>query len=91
MILRTTAHLQANLIGACKMRIAHDFGSVRIVHLGSPFDHASDIVVETLEADGTWKRYAGFNSLSDDYAITNSRQAADRAVKMKAAEAAGAI
>ena len=73
------------------MRVAHDFGLVRIVHLGSPFDHASDIVVETLEADGTWKRYAGFNSLSDDYAFTNSSEAAGRAVKMKAAEAAGVI
>lgn len=71
------------------MRVAHDFGLVRIVHLGSPFDHASDIVVETKEADGTWKRYAGFNSLSDDYAHTNAREAAGRAVKMKAAEAAG--
>lgn len=67
------------------MRIAHDYGLVRIVHLGSPMDHASDIVVETLEADGTWKRFAGFNSLSDDYAFTNSREAAGRAVKLKAA------
>lgn len=73
------------------MRVAHDFGLVRIVHLGSPFDHASDIVVETLEDDGTWKRYAGFNSLSDDYAFTNSREAAGRAIKMKAAEVAGVI
>jgi hypothetical protein len=73
------------------MRVAHDFGLVRIVHLGSPMDHASDIVVETKENDGTWKRYAGFNSLSDDYAFTNSREAADRAIKKLAAEAAGAI
>lgn len=73
------------------MRVAHDWGKVRIVHLGSPMEHASDIVVETLEDDGTWKRYAGFNSLSDDYAFTNSREAAGRAIKMKAAEAAGAV
>ena len=73
------------------MRVAHDFGLVRIVHLGSPFDHASDIVVETQETDGTWKRYAGFNSLSDDYAFTNSKEAAGRAIKKLAAEAAGAI
>jgi len=73
------------------MRVAHDWGKVRIVHLGSPMDHASDIVVETLEDDGTWKRYAGFNSLSDDYAFTNSREAAGRAIKMKAAEAAGVV
>ena len=70
------------------MRVAHDFGLVRIVHLGDPMQHASDIVVETQEADGTWKRYAGFNSLSDDYAFTNSREAAGRAIKKLAAEAA---
>ena len=73
------------------MRIAHDFGLVRIVHLGSPMDHASDIVVETQEADGTWKRYAGFNSLSDDYAYTNSREAAGRAIKQIAAEMANKV
>ena len=73
------------------MRVAHDFGLVRIVHLGSPMDHASDIVVEILQAEGTWKRYAGFNSLSDDYAFTNSREAANRAIKQVSAEAAAAI
>ena len=73
------------------MRVAHDWGKVRIVHLGSPMDHASDIVVETLEDNGVWKRYAGFNSLSDDYAFTNSREAAGRAIEMKAAEAAKAM
>lgn len=73
------------------MRIAHDFGLVRIVHLGSPMDHASDIVVETLEADGTWKRYQGFNSLSDDYAHTNAREAAGEAIKRIAKEKAGAV
>ena len=73
------------------MRVAHDYGKVRIVHLGSPMEHASDIVVETQEADGTWKRYAGFNSLSDDYAYTNSQEAAGRAIKKLAAEAAGAL
>ena len=73
------------------MSIAHDFGLVRIVHLGSPMDHASDIVVETQEADGTWKRYAGFNSLSDDYAYTNSQEAAGRAIKQIAAEMANKV
>ncbi len=72
------------------MRVAVDLGLVRIIHLSSPIDHASDIVVQTLEADGTWKKFAGFNSMSDDYAFANSREAAGRAVKMKAAEAAGA-
>jgi hypothetical protein len=69
------------------MRVAKDFGKVRIVHLGSPFDHAADIVVEILR-DGEWERFAGFNSLSDDYAFANSQEAAGRAIKMLAAEAA---
>lgn len=73
------------------MRVAHDFGLVRIVHLGSPMEHASDIVVETKEADGTWKRYRGFNSLSDDYAHTNAREAAGEAIKRIAKEKAGAV
>ena len=73
------------------MRVAHDFGLVRIVHLGDPMEHASDIVVETLEADGTWKRYRGFNSLSDDYAHTNAREAAGEAIKRIAKEKAGAV
>ena len=73
------------------MRVAHDFGLVRIVHLGDPMQHASDIVVETQEDDGTWKRYAGFNSLSNDYAHTNAREAAGEAIKRIAKEKAGAV
>lgn len=69
------------------MRVAHNYGLVRIVHLGSPFEHASDIVVETLE-DGVWTRYQGFNSFSDDYAFTNSQESARRAIKMMAEKAA---
>ena len=69
------------------MYIAHDFGKVRIVHDGSPFDTAYDVKVEWL-VDGKWELFRGFNSLSDDYAFTNSREAAGRAIKMKAAEAA---
>jgi len=72
------------------MYIAHDFGPVRIVHEGSPFERAYDIRVEWLR-DGEWTLYHGFNSLSDDYACTNSREAAGRAVKLLVAEAAGVI
>lgn len=67
------------------MIVSKDFGKVRIVNMGSPFDHAADIVVEVMR-DGAWERYAGFNSLSDDYAFTNSQDAARRAIKMLAAE-----
>jgi len=72
------------------MYIAHDWGKVRIVHDGSPFERAYDIRVEWLK-DGEWALYHGFNSLSDDYACTNSREAAGRAIKQLAAEAAGVI
>ena len=71
------------------MRVAHDFGSVRIVHDGSPFDTAYDIKVEWL-LDGEWQLYHGFNSLSDDYAFTNSQEAAGRAIKKLAARVASA-
>jgi hypothetical protein len=72
------------------MRIANDWGKVRIVYDGSPFDVAYDIKVEWL-VEGEWKLYQGFNSLSDDYAFTNSREAAGRAIKKLAAEAAGVV
>ena len=62
------------------MFIMKNFVDVRIVTEGSPFDVAYDIKVEWL-VDGVWELYRGFNSLSDDYATTNSREAADRARK----------
>ena len=67
------------------MYIAQDFGKVRIVHDGSPFEVAYDVRVEWLR-DGEWVLYKGINSLSDDYAFTNSREAAGRAIKQLAAE-----
>lgn len=68
------------------MRIVSDYGLVRVVSLGDPFRNATDIRVETLDrATGTWTLYSGFNSLSDDYAYTNAREAAGRAVRDLAA------
>ena len=72
------------------MRVAHDFGLVRIVHDGDPFTKAYDIRVEWMQ-NGEWALYRGFNSLSDDYANTNAREAAGVAVKRLAAEKAGAM
>jgi hypothetical protein len=63
-----------------------NFGDVRIVCDGSPFDVAYDVRVEWLR-DGEWKLYKGINSLSDDYAMTNAREAAGRAKAKLAAEA----
>jgi predicted Zn-dependent protease len=54
--------------------------NVRIRREGSPFEVTSDVIVEVLR-DGAWEYYRGFNSLSDDYAFTNAREAAKRAVK----------
>jgi hypothetical protein len=62
-----------------------DFGNVRIVSDGSPFDVTYDVRVEWL-VDGEWKLYKGINSLSDDYAMTNAREAAGRAKAKLAAE-----
>ena len=67
------------------MYIAKDFGNVRIVHEGSPFEVAHDVRVEWL-VDGEWKLYHGINSLSDDYATTNAREFAGRAIAKLAAE-----
>jgi hypothetical protein len=72
------------------MRVANDFGLVRIVHDGDPMTTSYDIRVEWLK-DGKWELYHGFNSFSDDYAFTNSREAAGRAIKRLSAEAATAI
>ena len=72
------------------MRVVNDWGKVRIVHDGSPFDVTYDVRVEWL-VNGEWTLYHGFNSLSDDYAFTNSREAADRAIKKLAVQSEGAI
>ena len=71
------------------MRVIHDYGLVRVISLGDPFKHSRDIQVQC-QRDGEWHLYQGFNSLSDDYAYTNAREAAGRAIKERAAEIAGA-
>ena len=70
------------------MRVANDFGKVRIVYDGSPFEVDYDVRVEWL-IEGEWKLYRGINSLSDDYATTNAKEFANRAIAKLAAEAAG--
>ena len=54
--------------------------NVRIRSEGSPFEVAYDLIVEVLR-DGTWEYYQGFNSLSNDYAFTSAREAAEKAEK----------
>lgn len=61
------------------MYVMHDYGLVRIVRDGDPFVKSYDIRVEVKENDA-WKLYHGFNTLSDDYAYTNAREAAGRAI-----------
>ena len=63
------------------MYIAHNYGLVRIVHDGSPFNTTYDIKVEWRETeDSEWTMYSGYNSLSNDYAHSEANQAASRAM-----------
>ena len=71
------------------MRVIHDYGLVRVISLGDPFKHSHDIQVQH-QRDGEWHLYQGFNSLSDDWAYTNAREAAGHAIRERAAEIAGA-
>ena len=74
------------------MSILHDYGLVRIVRDGDPFSRAYDLRVEFRnDPDSAWELYHGFNSLSDDYAYTNAREAAGRCIKQLAAVKAGAM
>ncbi len=71
------------------MRIIHDYGLVRVVSLGDPFNTAYDIRVENYDSDADiWRLWRGFNSLSDDYAYTNAFEAAGRAIAEVAREKA---
>jgi hypothetical protein len=71
------------------MRIINDYGLVRVISLGDPFHNVYDIQVQVKDKD-SWELYHGFNSLSDDYAYTNAREAAGRAIRERAAAIAGA-
>ena len=63
------------------MRIVFDYGLVRVISLGDPFNNSADIQVQIRDnSDEAWQFYCGFNSLSDDYAYTNAREAAGRAI-----------
>lgn len=70
------------------MRIINDYGLVRVISLGDPFHNRYDIQVQVKDKD-SWELYHGFNSLSDDYAYNNAREAASRAIKKLAAQKAG--
>ena len=52
--------------------------TVRINSSGDPFKDVHDLVVEVLK-DGEWTYYQGFNTLSNDYAYTEARNAAAKA------------
>lgn len=71
------------------MRIVHDYGLVRVVSLGDPFNNTYDIRVENYDRDADiWRLWHGFNSLSDDYAYTNAIEAAGRAIREMAKDIA---
>jgi hypothetical protein len=65
------------------MHVFKDYGVVRVVTEGSPFEVASDVKVQTLNND-VWETIRGFNSLSDDYALTNAQNYAMQILKEKA-------
>lgn len=71
------------------MRIIHDYGLVRVVSVGDPYNVTYNIRVEIYDSDADiWRLWHGFNSLSDDYAYTNAREAAGRAIREVAREVA---
>jgi hypothetical protein len=71
------------------MRIIHDYGLVRVVSLGDPYNVTYNICVEIYDNDADiWRLWRGFNSLSDDYAYTNAFEAAGRAIREVAREKA---
>jgi hypothetical protein len=82
--------LQTNKLRGNYMRVMHDYGLVRIVRDGDPFVTSFDIKVQVKEND-QWVLYHGFNTLSDDYAYTNAREAAGRAIKSIAAAKASEL
>lgn len=51
---------------------------VRTINSGDPFKDTYDLVVEVL-VDGVWTYYQGFNTLSNDYAYSEARAAANAA------------
>ena len=73
-----------------EMRIVFDYGLVRVVSLGDPFNNSADIQVQVKNGEN-WMFHTGFNSLSDDYAYTNAREAAGRAVAKIAAEKSASL
>jgi hypothetical protein len=73
------------------MYIAHDYGLVRIVHDGSPFDKKYDIRVEWRESnESEWTLFSGYNSLSNDYAFSEANRSASIALAELAKKKASA-
>ena len=50
--------------------------NVRIRSEGNPMEVANDVFVEVLK-DGQWVIEHAYNSMSDDYAITNAKKLAE--------------
>jgi hypothetical protein len=63
------------------MYVSKDFGTVRIVCDGSPFDVLYDVKVERL-VNGEWTFFDGYNSLSNDYAFSEANKSAARALNL---------
>lgn len=61
-------------------RPIYETADYKVVSVGSPFHEAFDILVLDRE---TGERVGAFNSLSDDYAITNAKERASYLQKQK--------
>jgi hypothetical protein len=58
-------------------RIENYGSNVRVRYEGNPMDNAYDVFVDQLGDDGVWVfAVLRYNSMSDDYAYTNAKQAA---------------
>ena len=55
-----------------------NFGPVRIAYLDEDPRYTADILVQVRGENNTWVTVGRFNSISDDYAMTNARECANK-------------
>ena len=56
-------------------RVIYDFGAARVVSLPG---ESLDIFVQKRDGVGGWDTVGSYNRMSDDYAFTNARDAAEK-------------
>lgn len=63
--------------------VIHDFGAMRVINNGCGPFQGNNIIVQINTGDG-WRDCESYNSLNDDYAYTNARDAAQRRARANA-------